>query len=73
MNLEVGSIFTGKWFTGKVEVTKIEENDLHVSLQKKQETFTSNWNEVWNYEHTKIGFRRGDYFPMSENELNQYN
>lgn len=73
MNLEVGSVFTGRWFTGRVEVTKIEENALHVSLQQKHETYISNWNEVWNLDHTKIGFNRGDYFPMSESQLEQYN
>ena len=72
MVIQKGAIFTGKWFTGKIEVTKIEGNNLFVSLQKKHETHISNWNEIWNLEHTESGFDRGDYFPISESELAKY-
>lgn len=65
MKIEVGSVFTGKWFTGKVEVFDIQGNDLHVHLEKGN----SKWCEVWNLEHTKAGFERGDYFSMSEEEI----
>lgn len=66
MKLKVGMIFTGnqQCFTGKVEVIEIddENNRLRVGLTKKHDTFTSNWNEDWDLQHTIWGFERGDYF-----------
>ena len=56
--IKKGDVFTGKWFTGRVEVEAIENNDLHVTLTKDGTT----WTEVWNLEHTIAGFQRGDYF-----------
>lgn len=66
MELKVGMTFTGseQCFTGRVEVLEIDEpnNRLRVSLTKKNDTFTSNWNEDWNLQHTIWGLERGDYF-----------
>jgi len=66
MELKVGMTFTGneQCFTGRVEVLEIDEpnNRLRVGLTKKNDTFTSNWNEDWNLQHTIWGFERGDYF-----------
>lgn len=66
MELKVGMTFTGseQCFTGRVEVLEIDEpnNRLRVSLTKKNDTFTSNWNEDWNLQHTIWGLECGDYF-----------
>lgn len=66
MELKVGTTFTGNrhCFTGRIEVLEIDEpnNALTVSLSFKHETFTSNWNEVWNLEHVIWGFEKGEYY-----------
>lgn len=54
----LGMEFTGKYFTGNVEVTKIKDNDLFVDLEKDG----SNWTETWNLQHVVWGFDREDYF-----------
>ncbi len=67
--MEIGTIFTGKHFKGRVEVLGIDEanNILRVSLTKPnisngKTTSFSNWNEDWNLKHTKVGFEQGEYF-----------
>lgn len=66
MHIEKGLIFTGQWFTGKVEVIEVKEetNELKVKLQSKvdaKET-DSHWFETWNLKQTSYGFDRADYF-----------
>ena len=58
MKIKIGNVFTGKGLIGRVEVIKIEGNDLYVDLF----TGSSEWSEVWNLKHTQAGFKRGDYF-----------
>lgn len=73
MRIERGLVFTGKYFTGRIEVLFVDEyNDiLRVGLQKQNGTHLSNWNEEWNLEHTKIGFVHGDYFFDEEIEMDK--
>lgn len=57
-----GAVFSGKWFTGRVEVMQINraENILKVKLSNGHPN--SMWNEDWDLEIVEIGFRTGDYF-----------
>lgn len=62
-------IFTGIYFTGRVEVLGIDEanNKLRVSLTKpiregEKDSGFSQWNEDWSLQHTIWGFDTGDYF-----------
>ena len=60
--LKKGLVFTGKYFTGRVEVLDLDdskEEGLHVHLTNEN-GYT--WEENWNQEHTIVGFERGDYF-----------
>lgn len=70
MNLEKGQLFTGKYFTGKVEVLGInhEANELSVKLQSKVDATEDDyhWFEEWNLEHTIHGFNRGEYFNLNQ-------
>ncbi|MDC7249488.1 MAG: hypothetical protein PQJ49_06205 [Sphaerochaetaceae bacterium] len=67
MELVTGLKFTGKWFTGKIEVLSVDEdkNELKVYLN-------DSWEETWNLEHTRIGFSRGDYF-LSQRQIKTRN
>ena len=67
--MEIGMIFTGTYFTGRVEVLGIDEanNKLRVALTKplregEKDSGFSNWNEDWDFQHTKLGFDKGEYF-----------
>ena len=67
--MEIGMIFTGTYFTGRIEVLGIDEanNKLRVALTKplregEKDSGFSNWNEDWDLQHTKWGFDRGEYF-----------
>lgn len=62
-----GSIFTGKWFTGMIEVISINhsENELHVLLTSSDNK-SYQWKETWDLELTEIGFKYGDYFWQTD-------
>lgn len=66
MEITKDLVFTGKWFTGKVLVQEVLEdsNELKVRLQSELNATDDDywWFETWNLEHTRIGFKRGDYF-----------
>lgn len=64
MLIQPGLIFTGLYFTGRVEVISVDEpnNILFVNLTMKYETHTSNWSEEWNLQHVLWGFDKGEYF-----------
>ncbi len=71
--IKKGFLFTGKWFTGLVEVLSTNKNDLEVKL-RSQINSGSYWYETWNLEHTKVGFQQGDYFTTKETrELQNHN
>lgn len=67
--MEKGTIFTGKHFTGRVEVinTDEENNILQVQLTKIRNEGDGNpsfstWDEDWNLQHVKWGFEQKEYF-----------
>lgn len=66
MELEKGLLFTGRWFKGRVEVLKINEelNELEVMLHRNVNPAKDeqHWFETWNLSHTLTGFNRADYF-----------
>jgi hypothetical protein len=66
MTVKVDMIFTGKWFTGKVLVQKInrDANELDVRLQSKFDATDDDywWFETWDLGVTERGFETGDYF-----------
>ena len=66
MEITKDLVFTGKWFTGKVLVQEVlkDSNELKVRLQSEVNSTDDDywWFETWNLEHTRIGFKRGDYF-----------
>ena len=68
MKLVKGTIVTGKWFTGKVEVIEVKEasNKLEVKLQHNVEDTEEDyhWFETWNLSHTRVGFGNKDYFNI---------
>tara|TARA_Y100000310_G_C20647216_1_gene797322 strand:- start:429 stop:611 length:183 start_codon:yes stop_codon:yes gene_type:complete len=57
--LREGMTFSGIYFTGTIQVDKIDEekNILHVTLT----TEGSPWTEEWNLAHTRAGIKNGDY------------
>lgn len=59
MTITIGTILTGRYFTGNIEVTGIYEtdNELKVKLTKDN----SVWLETWNLEHTISGLNQGEY------------
>lgn len=61
MDLEIGLVFTGKWFTGKIEVLEVKEqtNELKVHLN-------NSWGETWNLAHTRQGIINRDYFLLKK-------
>lgn len=71
--IKKGAVFTGKWFTGRVEVLEVKpkENKLEVKLFSNYDADTEKdyyWFEDWNLGHTLIGFNNGDYFFKSDND-----
>lgn len=82
--MKVGMIFTGKYFTGRVEVLEMDEkcNSLQVSLtmpvlENGEITEFTEWCEEWDLQHSVNGFEVGDYFvkefkgfPPALNEKN---
>ena len=68
MRIAQGVIFSGKYFTGKVEVLEVKEdsNEVEVQLWHKQYPTGDDswWFETWNLQHTKWGFERGEYFNI---------
>lgn len=55
----MGKKFTSKWFKGECEMIScdISKNELGVRITRE----TGSHTEEWNLEHTKIGFKNGDY------------
>lgn len=63
-----GFQFTGKWFTGLVEVQSVEGNDLHVKLwHTRTPNEDDSWRfETWNLQHTEWGWKNDDYFLLKD-------
>jgi hypothetical protein len=59
MILKTGTLFTGKHFTGIVEV--LSGNDNSNELKVKCSKDGSEWEETWNLEHTLWGFDLEEY------------
>lgn len=53
-------VFTSKHFKGEVLVTAVDvdKNELRVEIHRNND---NSHTETWNYEHTILGFNRGDY------------
>jgi len=68
-----GFIFTGKWFTGKIEVLEVKEdsNELEVKLQHKVDATENEswWFETWDLGVVKRGWGE-DYFLIGYNDEN---
>jgi len=71
MKIEKGLVFTGKHFTGRVEVLSVDEkeNTIKVDLKTQAGTAVVNWSEDWNLEHTQWGFEGGVYTTSDVPEL----
>lgn len=76
MQLRIGLLFTGKWFTGIVEVLEIKRstNELEVKCRNSDHSSSDWWFETWDLGVTERGFGTRDYFISSElekqNDLN---
>lgn len=72
MQINKGLVFSGNYFTGRVEVMDVDEKNtiLNVHLTKeyqgKEGIRHSQWSEEWNLTHTQTGFTQGEYFKKSE-------
>ena len=71
MKIEIGLIFTGIWFKGRIEVLKVDEqkNELKVKLnsEKLPKSGDYHWFETWDLKVVKIGFKNGDYLLYNHN------
>lgn len=76
MELKIGLLFTGKYFTGTVEVLEIKRqtNELEVRCKNTDHTSSQWWFETWDLGVTERGFSSGDYFITpklaEQNDLN---
>lgn len=63
MEITIGKKFTSKWFKGICEMIScdISKNELGVRITRE----TGSHTEEWNLEHTKNGFKNGDYIECS--------
>ncbi len=65
--IQLGRKFGSKWFKATAEILNadIDSNEMKVKLTLPSGYF---WEEDWNYQHAKLGFRRGEYYYLkSEN------
>gem|GEM_PF-3733168 len=64
MELRIGQIICGRYFSGEAEVLDIDGNDLEVRCST---TLNNNkvrsWTETWNLKFTIQGFARKEYWP----------
>lgn len=77
--MNIPTLFTGKYFTGRVKVLNIREdkNELDVHLTKPFSDMNPHgtyydWHETWNLQHTIWGFENGDYIEPDESYFSDY-